>query len=114
LLVNAESRASLMVGIIGTALKEHVFSALWFGGTEKQIEELENQQEQLRDPEDERLFLSSSSLIFKAYERTLSRAEICNRFTIENPKDKTDSRERAEQSLAKSLEKMLTPLYCMG
>jgi hypothetical protein len=63
LLVNAESRASLMVGIIGTALKEHVFSALWFGGTEKQIEELENQQEQLRDPEDERLFLSSSSLI---------------------------------------------------
>lgn len=40
LLADSESTAALVVGIIGTALREHVFSALYFGGTEEQIEEL--------------------------------------------------------------------------
>jgi hypothetical protein len=45
LLADSETRVSLVVGIIGTALKEHVFSELWFAGTDEQIEELEKLQE---------------------------------------------------------------------
>lgn len=45
LLVDDDCRAAVVVGIIGTALKEHVFSESWFGGTDEQIEELEKLQE---------------------------------------------------------------------
>jgi hypothetical protein len=45
LLADSETRVALVVGIVGTALKEHVFSDLWFAGTDEQIEELERLQE---------------------------------------------------------------------
>lgn len=45
MLIDPECRVALVVGIIGTALKEHVFSALWFGGTDEQEAELQNLQE---------------------------------------------------------------------
>lgn len=41
LLAGSETMAALVIGIISTALKEHIFSALWLGGTTEQIEELE-------------------------------------------------------------------------
>lgn len=41
LLAGSETMAALIIGIISTALKEHIFSALWLGGTTEQIEELE-------------------------------------------------------------------------
>ena len=53
LLVQPECRVALIVGIIGTALKEHVFSELWFGGTDEQIEELEALQERQKHGEGE-------------------------------------------------------------
>ena len=53
LLIQPECRVALIVGIIGTALKEHVFSELWFGGTEEQIEELEALQEKQKHGEGE-------------------------------------------------------------
>jgi hypothetical protein len=51
LLANPECRVALVVGIIGTALKEHVFSELWFGGTDEQVEELEKLQERQKHGE---------------------------------------------------------------
>jgi hypothetical protein len=51
LLTNPECRVALVVGIIGTALKEHVFSELWFSGTDEQIEELEALQEKQKHGE---------------------------------------------------------------
>lgn len=53
LLSQPECRVALVVGIIGTALKEHVFSELWFGGTDEQIEELEALQERQKNGEGE-------------------------------------------------------------
>jgi hypothetical protein len=53
LLADSETRVALLVGIIGTALKEHVFSELWFGGTEEQIEELERLQERQKNGDGE-------------------------------------------------------------
>jgi hypothetical protein len=41
----------LIVGIIGTALKEHVFSELWFGGTDDEIRALEELQEKQKHDE---------------------------------------------------------------
>lgn len=49
LLANSETLAALVIGIISTALKEHVFSALWFGGTVEQIEELEYLEDRQRE-----------------------------------------------------------------
>lgn len=51
LLIHPECRIALVVGILGTALKEHVFSALWFSGTDEQIEELEALQEKQKHGE---------------------------------------------------------------
>lgn len=51
LLGSSECRVALLVGIIGTALKEHVFSELWFGGTDEQIDELERLQEKQKHGE---------------------------------------------------------------
>ena len=45
LLNNAECLTALIVGIVGSALKEHVFSALWFGGSDEEIAILENYQQ---------------------------------------------------------------------
>jgi hypothetical protein len=45
LLTDKECMTALIVGIVGMALKEHVFSALWFGGNSAQINELEDLQE---------------------------------------------------------------------
>jgi hypothetical protein len=42
LLSDEECLTALVVGIVGMALKEHVFSALWFGGNSAQIKELED------------------------------------------------------------------------
>lgn len=53
LLSHPERRVALIVGIIGTALKEHVFSELWFGGTDEQIGELETLQERQKHGEGE-------------------------------------------------------------
>ena len=65
LLIDPECRVALVVGIIGTALKEHVFSELWFGGTDEQIEELEKLQERQKDGEGEtaELRLSRESVV---------------------------------------------------
>lgn len=49
MLIDPECRVALVVGIVGTALKEHVFSALWFGGTDEQIEELQKLQEKQKN-----------------------------------------------------------------
>jgi hypothetical protein len=51
LLADPECRVALMVGIIGTALKEHVFSELWFGGTDDGIRALEQLQEKQKHGE---------------------------------------------------------------
>jgi len=53
LLTQPECRVALMVGIIGTALKEHVFSELWFGGTDEEIGALEALQEKQKRGEGE-------------------------------------------------------------
>jgi hypothetical protein len=53
LLTQPECRVALMVGIIGTALKEHVFSELWFGGTDEEIGALEALQEKQKHGEGE-------------------------------------------------------------
>lgn len=53
LLANLECRVALIVGIIGTALKEHVFSELWFGGTDEEIGALEALQEKQKNGEGE-------------------------------------------------------------
>lgn len=53
LLTNPECRVALVVGIIGTALKEHVFSELWFGGTDEEIGALEALQEKQKHGEGE-------------------------------------------------------------
>lgn len=45
LLNNAECLTALIVGIVGSALKKHVFSALWFGGSDEEIAILENYQQ---------------------------------------------------------------------
>lgn len=49
LLYDAECLTALVVGIVGNALKEHVFSAIWFGGTNTQIDDLELQEDQQKD-----------------------------------------------------------------
>lgn len=54
LLVDASILTALIVGIIGTVLKEHVFSALWFGGTAQQNEELHQMQENQAETDGER------------------------------------------------------------
>lgn len=41
LLAGSETMTALLAGIISAALREHIFSALWLGGTSEQIEELE-------------------------------------------------------------------------
>lgn len=53
LLANPERRVALVVGIIGTALKEHVFNELWFGGTDEEIGALEALQEKQKHGEGE-------------------------------------------------------------
>jgi len=53
MMVDHDCRIALVSGIIGTALKEHVFSELWFSGTDEQIEELEALQEKQKDGEGE-------------------------------------------------------------
>lgn len=49
LLTDKESLTALVVGIVGHALKEHVFSSLWFGGTPEDIDLLEKLQEAEKD-----------------------------------------------------------------
>jgi hypothetical protein len=50
LLTDKECLTALVVGIVGMALKEHVFSALWFGGNSAQVEELEQlEEDQMHD-----------------------------------------------------------------
>ena len=49
LLTNKESLTALVVGIVGHALKEHVFSSLWFGGHPEDIDILEKLQEEEKD-----------------------------------------------------------------
>jgi hypothetical protein len=51
LLALPECRVALIVGVIGTALKEHVFSELWFGGTDEEIGALEELQEKQKHDE---------------------------------------------------------------
>jgi hypothetical protein len=53
LLTQPECRVALIVGIVGTALKEHVFSELWFGGTDEEIRALEELQEKQKHGEGE-------------------------------------------------------------
>ena len=49
LLTDEEGLTALVVGIVGHALKEHVFSSLWFGGTHEEIDLLEKLQEAEED-----------------------------------------------------------------
>jgi len=49
LLTDEEGLTALVVGIVGHALKEHVFSSLWFGGTPEEIDLLEKLQEAEED-----------------------------------------------------------------
>lgn len=49
LLTDGDCMIALIVGIIGMALKEHVFAALWFGGTPAQIQELEQLEEEEKE-----------------------------------------------------------------
>ena len=57
-----ECRVALIVGIVGTALKEHVFSELWFGGTDEEVRALEELQEKQKHGEGE----SGRSEIFRS------------------------------------------------
>ena len=59
-----ECRVALMVGIIGMVLKEHVFSELWFGGTDEQIGALEALQERQKDGDGESGRIESSRKLF--------------------------------------------------
>lgn len=50
LLTQKESRTALVIGIIGRLLEEHVFSALYFGGSEELVEHLSKmEQDQVND-----------------------------------------------------------------
>lgn len=50
LLTKNESRTALVIGIIGRLLEEHVFSALYFGGSEELVERLSKmEQDQVND-----------------------------------------------------------------
>lgn len=53
LLTESDCLRGLIVGIVGMALKEHVFSALWFGGTPSQIEELAELEEKEKEEDGE-------------------------------------------------------------
>lgn len=57
LLADRQSLAALIVGIVGNALKKHVFSALWFGGTTKQTEELDELQQKQAEGDGEFLLI---------------------------------------------------------
>lgn len=41
LMADKQCLQALILGVVGRALKEHVFGALWFGGSEKEIGQLE-------------------------------------------------------------------------
>jgi len=41
MLADRQCLQALVLGVLGRALKEHVFGALWFGGSEKEIKQLE-------------------------------------------------------------------------
>lgn len=49
LLTDEECLTALVVGIVGSALKEHVFSALWFGGNTTEIDLLQECQERQKE-----------------------------------------------------------------
>lgn len=53
LLTDKESLTALVVAIVGHALKEHVFSTLWFGGHPEDIDILEKLQEEEKDEDGE-------------------------------------------------------------
>lgn len=55
ILAGSETMAALVTGIISTALREHVFAALWFGGTTDEIEELEKLEDKQKDDDGETL-----------------------------------------------------------
>lgn len=49
LLTDNDCLTAIVVGIVSMALKEHVFSALWFGGTPEQIEGVHKLEEEGKD-----------------------------------------------------------------
>lgn len=53
LLADKQSLQAVTIGIIGAVLKEYVFSALWFGGTPANINELQELQKEQKDRDGE-------------------------------------------------------------
>ncbi|CAK3747409.1 Hypothetical predicted protein [Lecanosticta acicola] len=84
LLTHGDTRQALVVGIIGRALKEHVFGDLWFGGSPEQKEEIaaREESERFRDQLDgfartrERANLAQKFAKADKYENVIPGAEI--------------------------------------
>lgn len=66
LLEDKETLKALIIGIVSTALKEHVFSALWFGATPDQEQELHNLQERQKEGDGK----NRIQVMMMAYDRT--------------------------------------------
>ncbi|KAM0720156.1 hypothetical protein Q7P37_004292 [Cladosporium fusiforme] len=96
LLAGPETVEALVIGIISTALKEHVFSALWLGGTIEQIEMLEKLEDAQKEGD--------------GYSRTRSRAIHCRRFNAETAVPSKEY-EAAKLKVKLALVKMMGPLY---
>jgi hypothetical protein len=63
MLKDQQCRHALIVGMIGRALKEHVFSSLWFGGTEHQLEELSQIEQDSLNTDGELLSMSEVAYV---------------------------------------------------
>lgn len=66
LLEDKETLKALIIGIVSTALKEHVFSALWFGATPDQEQELHDLQERQKQGDGK----NQIQVMMMAYDRT--------------------------------------------
>ncbi|KAK4542794.1 hypothetical protein LTR36_006170 [Oleoguttula mirabilis] len=97
LLRDVECRKALVFGIIGRALKESVFSELWFGATEEQHKELSTHEQ--------------NSVDLDGFIRTSQRAERCEEFASHgNEQTSVISLLKAEAKVVVQLEKLLGPL----
>ncbi|EME82946.1 uncharacterized protein MYCFIDRAFT_90185 [Pseudocercospora fijiensis CIRAD86] len=94
LLADQGCRKALVVGIIGRALKEHVFGSLWFGATAEQLTRLE-------DMERSRVMMDKDG-----FSRTKMRAEVVKGFAASE-----DDVEFAINKINLQLSSMLAPFW---
>lgn len=114
LLTSPDKREALLFGIIGRALKEHVFSDLWFGGSPEEWRDLSEKERASQDSGDGEFFslsllmLEAVLTIASGFSRTQERATLIQKFAR-----KADPRELeyACTLMKLQLEKLLAPFY---